>query len=74
MRFEFADPFTAPGEWLRGNLHTHSTASDGVRSPQEVVDHYAAEGYDFLSITDHGRLTDPSRLEARGMTLSPPRR
>ncbi|MCX6649579.1 MAG: CehA/McbA family metallohydrolase [Candidatus Bathyarchaeota archaeon] len=69
--FEFTDPFDADGEWLRGNLHTHTTASDGVRSPQAVVDHYAAEGYDFLSITDHGRLTDPSRLDPRDMTLIP---
>ena len=69
--FEFNDPFNAEGEWLRGNLHTHTTASDGIRSPQAVVDHYAAEGYDFLSITDHGRITDLSKLEPRGMTLIP---
>jgi hypothetical protein len=69
--FEFNDPFNAEGEWLRGNLHTHSTASDGIRSPQAVVDHYAAEGYDFLSITDHGKITDPSKLEPRGIILIP---
>jgi hypothetical protein len=71
MRFEYTDPFAAPGEWLRGNLHTHTTASDGIRSPQAVVDHYATEGYDFLGITDHGTLTDPSKLDPRGMTLIP---
>jgi hypothetical protein len=69
--FEFNDPFNAEGEWLQGNLHTHTTASDGIRSPQAVVNHYAAEGYDFLSITDHGRITDPSKLEPRGITLIP---
>ena len=69
--FEFSDPFNSDGEWLRGNLHTHTTASDGISSPQVVVDHYATEDYDFLSITDHGRLTDQSRLEPRGMTLIP---
>ncbi len=71
MRFEYADPFSADEEWLKGNLHTHTTASDGLRSPQEVVDHYASEGYDFLSITDHGKLTDPSHLDPRGMVLIP---
>lgn len=71
MLAEFTDPFNADGKWLRGNLHTHTTASDGIRSPQAVVDHYAAEGYDFLSMTDHGRLTDPTRLDPRGMVLLP---
>ena len=45
--------FTAPGRFWRGNLHTHSTRSDGVLSPEEVCRRYRAEGYDFLAITDH---------------------
>jgi hypothetical protein len=38
---------------LRGNLHAHTTFSDGVRSPQALVDEYESRGYDFLAITDH---------------------
>jgi predicted metal-dependent phosphoesterase TrpH len=45
--------FSAPGRFWRGNLHTHSTRSDGVLSPEEVCRRYAAEGYDFLALTDH---------------------
>ncbi|AWD20939.1 PHP domain-containing protein [Fuscovulum blasticum] len=45
--------FTAPGRFWRGNLHTHSTRSDGVLSPQEVCRRYRDEGYDFLALTDH---------------------
>ncbi|MEZ5797510.1 MAG: CehA/McbA family metallohydrolase [Paracoccaceae bacterium] len=45
--------FTAPGRFWRGNLHTHSTRSDGVLSPEEVCRRYRAEGYDFLALTDH---------------------
>jgi len=45
--------FTAPGRFWRGNLHTHSTRSDGVLTPEEVCRRYAAEGYDFLALTDH---------------------
>ena len=41
--------FTAPGRFWRGNLHTHSTRSDGVVSPEEVCRRYRAEGYDFLA-------------------------
>lgn len=45
--------FTAPGRFWRGNLHTHSTRSDGVLDPSEVCRRYRAEGYDFLALTDH---------------------
>lgn len=48
------DPaFAAPGRFWRGNLHTHSTRSDGVLSPEEVCRRYRDEGYDFLALTDH---------------------
>lgn len=46
------------GTWYKGNLHTHSTESDGRKSPQEVVDWYKSRGYDFLSLTDHRKVTD----------------
>ena len=45
--------FSAAGKFHRGNLHTHSTGSDGVLSPQEVCRRYQAEGYDFIALTDH---------------------
>lgn len=45
--------FTAPGRFHRGNLHTHSTLSDGALEPAEVCRRYKAEGYDFISLTDH---------------------
>ncbi len=47
------DFFTAPGRFYRGNLHTHSTLSDGMLEPAEVCRRYKAEGYDFISLTDH---------------------
>ncbi len=48
------DPaFTATGRFFRGNLHTHSTRSDGVLTPEEVCRRYRAEGYDFIALTDH---------------------
>ena len=71
MKLEYSNPFTTPGVWLKGNLHTHTTTSDGVRTPQEAVDHYKKNGYDFLSITDHGTLVNPTTLYNRGMVLIP---
>lgn len=45
--------FEKPGRFFRGNLHTHSTRSDGVLEPAEVCRRYREEGYDFLALTDH---------------------
>ena len=39
---------------LKGNLHAHTTFSDGRRPAAEVVARYRELGYDFLAITDHG--------------------
>jgi PHP-associated len=62
------------GEWLRGNLHAHTTNSDGTRPTQLVVDDYAARGYDFLAITDHDLLAsvqDLARYRTAGLLLLP---
>ena len=47
------DIFSLPGKFWSGNLHTHSTRSDGVLEPAEVCRRYTAEGYDFIALTDH---------------------
>ncbi len=62
------------GHWLRGNLHTHTTNSDGARPAQAVLDDYAALGYDFLMFSDHDFFTseaDLAKLDARGLVLIP---
>ncbi|MFO8082254.1 MAG: CehA/McbA family metallohydrolase [Armatimonadota bacterium] len=66
-----SNAFDAPGNWLRGNLHLHTTASDGRLEPQEAVDGYHEQGYDFLAITDHNTVVDVDELDDRGMTLLP---
>jgi hypothetical protein len=38
---------------LKGNLHAHTTFSDGRRPIAEVIARYRELGYDFLAITDH---------------------
>jgi hypothetical protein len=45
--------FARPGQFFRGNLHTHSTVSDGALAPGEVCRRYAEAGYDFLCLSDH---------------------
>src|SRR3989454_9519559 len=51
--------------WLRGNLHAHTTYSDGVKTPQDLLAEYEALGYDFLAITDHEDLIGSSYWRAR---------
>lgn len=39
--------------WYKGNLHTHTTNSDGAYTPEETIALYKSKGYDFLALTDH---------------------
>ena len=62
------------GRWLTGNLHTHTTRSDGQREPQAVIDDYAERGYGYLMISDHDTLwsaAESAQVDAAGMVLIP---
>ncbi len=72
MALVIRNPYVHPSApWLRGNLHTHTGNSDGPRTPQGIIDEYAARGYDFLMLSDHDCLTVPGPLDARGLVLIP---
>jgi hypothetical protein len=45
--------FATAGRFYRGNIHTHSTRSDGKLEPAEVCRRYRDAGYDFLCLSDH---------------------
>ena len=53
-----------PGaRWWKGNLHMHSTHSDGALSYEELMQSYSHEyGYHFLAMTDHDHLSTASAL------------
>jgi hypothetical protein len=60
MSARLSSPYLASGyEWMRGNLHTHSTNSDGSLSPEDTARAYAEAGYGFLCLSDHDTLTWP---------------
>lgn len=54
----YLNPFSQPGQWYRGNTHTHSSLSDGVYSVEELCRGYRQQNYDFLVVTDHGKIND----------------
>ena len=45
--------FLENGQFYKGNIHCHTTCSDGKLSPDSIVKAYQDKGYDFLAITDH---------------------
>ena len=60
----------------KGDFHTHSTRSDGVRSPSELVDLAASRGVRVMALTDHDTLDGLEEAEAAaarhpGFTLVP---
>ncbi len=62
---EIFDPYRNAGDdWLKGQLHVHTTRSDGADPPDVVVRDYEERGYDFIAITDHRTVPRPDDLEA----------
>lgn len=48
----------------RGDLHSHTTASDGIATIEQMAEAAIARGYEFLAITDHSK----SQVIANGLT------
>ncbi|MBT7779182.1 MAG: PHP domain-containing protein [Rhodospirillales bacterium] len=46
-------PFGQPGNFYKGNLHTHSTNSDGKFPMSEVISKYRDAGHDFVALSEH---------------------
>ncbi len=61
-----ANPFKHPGQWYRGNTHSHSTESDGKLPMAERFAAYREAGYDFLVLTDHRKVNDVSTYSDDG--------
>lgn len=54
------DKFKEPTELvelndIRGDLHMHSTWSDGAQSIKEMAERAKAKGYEYIAITDHSQ-------------------
>ena len=50
---------------LRGDLHAHTTYSDGKSTLEEMVEHAGELGYEYIALTDHS----PSQRVAHGLDL-----
>ena len=52
-------------EDLRGDLHAHSTWSDGASTIRQMADKAASLGYEYIAMTDHS----PSSRIANGLSI-----
>ena len=67
-RNEFVSAPTKPTELLtlediRGDMHLHTTFSDGTADPEAMATAAIARGYDYIALTDHSQRV----FSARGM-------
>lgn len=64
------------GKFYKANLHSHSTVSDGVKTPEELKEMYKEKGYSVFAYTDHdnfvchNELTDDAFLVINGFEAS----
>ena len=58
MRFQDHEGLPRTGRQYKGNLHSHTTNSDGHLTPEESVAMFKAHGYHFLCLSEHDHYTD----------------
>ncbi len=63
--------FTVKRKMLKGGLHCHTSRSDGVGDPAEVIRLHKKNGYDFLAITDHRNYNYINYAPDTGITIIP---
>ena len=54
---------------LRGDLHTHTTWSDGKDTLEAMVAEASARGYDYYAICDHSQRLRDGRLEQQAEAI-----
>ena len=54
--------FSKTGNQFKANLHSHTTYSDGVLTPEEAKKFYSEKGYQIVAFTDHNVMYDHADL------------
>lgn len=63
--------FEKEGKWFKGNLHLHSTNSDGKLPPEEVAKLYKDKGWNFIAFTEHRFYTHNKELNDENFIIIP---
>jgi hypothetical protein len=70
--FRIVNTLDTGGIFRKAQLHTHSNKSyDGRIAPEDLVKSYRADGYSFMVITDHDRVSDYSQLSSDDCLVLP---
>ena len=63
--------FSKEGKWFKGNIHAHTTVTDGTVTPEKQAEDYRAQGYDFLALTDHNVMPTHAALNREDFLMLP---
>lgn len=63
--------FSNEGKWFKGNIHAHTTVSDGMVAPEKQAEDYRAQGYHFLALTDHNVMPTHAALSRDNFLMMP---
>jgi hypothetical protein len=57
--------------FYKGNLHCHSTVSDGKLTHEQLIALYKSHGYSFICFSDHETFTDNTALDTQDFISLP---
>lgn len=63
--------FYEEGNWYKGNIHCHSTVSDGKLTPEELVTAYRKQNYSFLIFSEHEIYTNTAKFNRGDFIVLP---
>ncbi|MBD2868953.1 CehA/McbA family metallohydrolase domain-containing protein [Paenibacillus arenilitoris] len=63
--------FIENGTFFKGNIHSHTTRSDGFYAPAKLVEMYKERGYSFLVLSDHEKFFDSTEFDDPGFLVYP---
>ena len=52
------EQFDTNKRWYKANFHAHSTRSDGLLTPEQMIKCYKEQGYSILTLSEHEKYTD----------------
>jgi hypothetical protein len=61
--------YEKPGRWFKGQLHVHTTVSDGTCDIPDTISGFRRVGFDFLCLTDHNVTSHAAALSADGFLV-----
>lgn len=63
--------FDVSHRFYKGNLHCHSTISDGSLTHEQLIALYQSHGYSFICFSDHEVFTDNTALDTKDFISLP---